>query len=304
MKPYLVVFFVLCSLIGFGQKKTLNQCYLKFCNPEVNIGYLYRHYNHFQDFFPHEKMQEYSIQSFSIIKEELNVNQTLFTYFFDENGFVNQYTRMENNSQTFYEREYDKITKRKYLNNPTDKDTSILYYFYTQNLIIKSYDFPGHHIGQGVSNLFIDDENRVSQTIYYVRVGENILDSTSTKYNYDKDNLSCSFFVREEQCIVKFNHEGQPIKEQSYKDSLLHLETNFSYNTIGQLIEYSEKTLRPIPIKDNTGNWILPSTNNLSNYIIEKKKVIFHYNANGLLEKIIQTTDEGICEYRVYYYTE
>ena len=57
-------------------------------------------------------------------------------------------------------------------------------------------------------------------------------------------------------------------------------------------------------IQNESGEWVEESPWDINTYVKDKHQSTFHYNSNGLLEKIIQTTNEGSCEYHVYHYTK
>lgn len=65
------------------------------------------------------------------------------------------------------------------------------------------------------------------------------------------------------------------------------------------------KIIPIIPLKNvEFETEIKESISTIESIETQNVRIQFHYNTNGLLEKITNITDENTCEYRVYYYTK
>ena len=299
MKIYLSTFLMLLSFSGFGQDSITNDCHLRFCTPEGTLAYSFHFYNHFQDFFPSKKMTGLGIKTIKIVDENTNNYKILYHYRLDENGFVNNCDVMNSDFdyQFFYERDNERILRRGYL--IYKRDTPWTHFSYTSSSMMIHHNDIGHHVLRPSEYIF-DDKNRVIKFISHTS-------KDTTNYVYDEANYTFTNIetTRRDTTISKvfFNKNWHPIKEQFYENLLKIFEGNYTYEN-NQLVkhEFYKLELKPINWGDNFEN--IPDFNDPDNYEKDSHQTVFHYNSTGLLEKIIQTTDQGTCKYRVYYYTE
>lgn len=300
MKSYLIVFFVSLSFVGFGQDSTNNCSQFRFANVEGGgLGYQYHFYNHFQDFFPAEKMTDNKIKSMKII--EKNNNKIRYHYWLDENGFVKNYqAKNKYNYQFFYTRKGEKILNRGHLFD-NKRDTSWNRHSYTASSMRVHRKFVSLE-ALGDFEYFYDNKNRV---IAYSNHNLHLHDTTF--YIYDDVNYTFTDIetTRQDTILTKvwFNENWQPIRERYDENELMIFEGNYTYEN-DFLVKYEFYLLQLKPLEVDFDLNIFPNFNDLNNYEKKIHQTVFHYNTNGLLEKIIQTTDDGTCEYRVYYYTE
>ena len=322
MKAYLVVFFVLWGFVGFGQnpeEPATNEIYCVIDFPAPEKGFFDdADHKHFQELFPSEKLKEQGIKRINIkLKDEDDIptirvqsSQPYYKYILNNDGFViksesitdsyrhsffykrngfNQivYSRDSAGLRIFQDELYF-VTEKKYtynsktvteLSNTTMSGSGIVEY--DTVLTIKTYDQLDRlsHIFLDYTRSFISDCPFSVDCSYINRT-----------FNYDeKEHFGCSY-----NDTIFFDENWRPIREKEHRGRSPDLfnQKEIIYNSNNQIeslkiiVDYEdEKSVEEEVKKDVT-------------------IITFHYDSNDLLEKIIQTTDQGTCEYQVYYYTD
>jgi hypothetical protein len=334
MKIYPLIFAFLISLNAMAQNRNVDTCAC-VCTLNLNASgfFEYSNQNHLQDLFSQSVMKVNGVKSAVIYYEKnpnvpsIHINKpSFFNLKFDKNGFMTS-------------SEKDDILVI-YQSNSTQRDSTILLrdnpfssirsgrktmfdskYFYFGNMIQKlnqlyllDYDEDDGYLMKNYQETILDEKFRIQNKYDYSTKNDEFPDTTNfyvidydeqnyygtlkqEKYGNTKDTI---FFDKQWRPVAYTKHwMVSPIKKQSVM-----------YNENNQLTTYNEVIFKPYSEQkpDESGE-ILTLKFEVDGEIIEAKyRKTFHqstfiYNENGLLERITQTTDEGICEFRVYYQT-
>lgn len=335
MKIYPLIFAFLISLNAMAQNTNVDTC---ACVCVLNLtasGFLeYSNQNHLQDLFSQSVMKVNGVKSAVIYYEKnpnvpsIHINKpSFFNLKFDKNGFMTS-------------SEKDDILVI-YQPNSTQRDSTILLrdnssssirsvrkmmfdskYFYFGNMIQKlnqlylldSDDEDDGYLMKNYQETILDKKFRIQNKYDYSTKDDDFPDTTNF-YVIDYDEQNYYGTVKQEKYgntkdTIFFDEQWRPVAYTKHWMVSPIKKQSVTYNENNQLATYYEIIFKPYSEQkpDEKGE-ILTLKFEVEGEIIEAKfRKTFHqsafiYNENGLLERITQTTDEGVCYFRVYYQT-
>ncbi|MFK7948285.1 MAG: hypothetical protein AB8G11_11905 [Saprospiraceae bacterium] len=161
-------------------------------------------------------------------------------------------------------------------------------------------------------NDYFDELNRLIKNEKYTLRNEKKGKTFETIIHYNNENY---FAVIEHarpgnnKDTVFFDTQWRPVRSARSWRFVPSFFQNITYNDNNQIIRYQEETFKPYSKeKPNERGLIEKRQLQHEGEVIDFTcrlvfdDISFHYNDDGFLEKIIQTTDQGTCEYRIYYY--
>lgn len=298
MKIYCLILALLVSFTAFGQMPEEDACDLNLRFPDVSF-FSNTHYNHFEELFPPEKMKANGTKTIIIKKADKDKTLSLHvgvknitTYRLNENGAVInydyggycfvEYSRNDENL-ILSRRDSTAYSDKSYETNLYEYDyeaSNLVFTFRTHKESVANEEFIQHF------TYSYDNQNRMTEQLIESDFGWTMKDyATFITYEYDTEKYFQTAKNNKEEGTTDttfFDKKWRPIQQKHYMENKLIHTYELVYDMNNKISSYQYTAVyKP------------------SNYTIH-----FHYNANGLLEKIIQTTINGSCEFQVYYQTE
>ena len=330
MKSYYLIFILFTAFNVNAQNTVTNQtCEL---NLTANGFFKYSTRNHFHDLFPPSIMKLNSVKSAVIYYEKnpdvpsIHINNSAyFNFEFGEEGFI---VRSEKDDIVVI-----------YQSNSMKKDSVILIndnpntsFPSAQKLFLNWEYFYFENVIQKLNQLYIANSLRQENLFLWERYQETILDEKQRiqrRYDYsimnDVRRDTTDFYIvnydeknyfgtikREKHGNIKdtifFDKQWRPIAYNEYWMVAPTKKQKVIYNENNQLTAYNEEKYKPYSERNPTERGIILTLKlELEGKKMEVKcrkifsQSTFIYDKNGLLERITQTTDEGICVFKVYY---
>ena len=299
MKINCLILALFVSFAAFGQMPEEDACHLNLRFPDASF-FSNTHYNHFEELFPPEKMKANGTKTIIIKKADKDNTLSLHigakdstTYRLNENGAVINY---DYGGYRFIE--YDRNDENLILS----KRDSLAYSDKSYKTNLYEYDYEASNLvftlatfKQSVANKEIiqhftysyDNQNRMTEQLIENHFGWTMKDyATFITYEYDTEKYFQTVKNNKKEGTTDttfFDKQWRPIQQKYYRNNELIYSYELVYDMNNKISSYQYTAVYE------------PSYN----YTLD-----FHYNTNGLLEKIIKTTNDGTCEFQVYYYTE
>lgn len=338
MKIYFLIITLFLSSITFGQRFLSIQedtRLKKYKLPLSSKGlFEFTYYNQIVELFPKDLMKKYQYTTAHIYEENnADVPSAHIGYLpnlhfeFDKNGDL---IRSRENYKLFtYENEQITLEQMMYFESyENDKNNKLIFdkaddiiYKYNNNLIYQVYDslkerlFQDSFLTRKTYDItYLDDKSRLLKHEYYTLKNGDTLKSLRETIKYHEDEYYATL-EREQKGnktdTIFFDKAWRPIKHTQFWRFVPSINQNVTYNEKNQIVKYYKETFKPYrEERPNDRGLIEKRKLTYQGEIIDFEfrriydDVVFHYNKKGLLEKIIQTTDESVYEYRVYYSLE